>query len=67
MGETIWFVPTSLTHLEASSSIPGPIFHLSILGKTLIILSTAQAALDLLEKRGANYANRPRLVMAGEL
>lgn len=59
--------PASFIHLKAFSRILGPIIHLSILGQSLIVLTTPQAALDLLEKRGVNYANRPRLVMAGEL
>ncbi|KXN84793.1 O-methylsterigmatocystin oxidoreductase [Leucoagaricus sp. SymC.cos] len=45
----------------------GPIVHLSILGKSMIVLNTAKAALDVLEKKGAIYADRPRLVMAGEI
>jgi len=32
-----------------------------------IILGSAQAAWDLLEKRGAIYSSRPRFVMGGEL
>jgi len=32
-----------------------------------IILGSAQAAWDLLEKRGAKYSSRPRFIMGGEL
>jgi hypothetical protein len=31
------------------------------------MLNTAKATIDLLEKRGAKYAGRPELFMAGEL
>ncbi|AEO59410.1 hypothetical protein MYCTH_2307682 [Thermothelomyces thermophilus ATCC 42464] len=45
----------------------GPIMHLSMGGQPLIILSTHQAAHDLLNKRSARYSDRPRMVMSGEL
>ncbi|KAL3469487.1 cytochrome P450, partial [Aspergillus californicus] len=41
--------------------------HLSMAGQSLIILSTHQAAHDLLNRRSAQYSDRPRMVMAGEL
>jgi cytochrome P450 len=41
--------------------------HLSMGGQPLVILSTHQAAHDLLSKRSARYSDRPRMVMAGEL
>ncbi|KAF4344078.1 cytochrome P450 monooxygenase [Fusarium beomiforme] len=45
----------------------GPIMHLSMGGQPLIILSTHQAAHDLLNRRSAQYSHRPRFVMCGEL
>lgn len=45
----------------------GPITYISLFGKPVIILNTSQATLDLLEKRSVSYANRPRLIMAGEM
>lgn len=45
----------------------GPIMHMNMGGQPLILLSTTQAAHDLLSRRGAHYSDRPRLVMAGEL
>lgn len=45
----------------------GPIMSLSMGGQPLIILSTTQAAQDLLAKRSAKYSDRPKMVMAGEL
>ncbi|KAL4919599.1 cytochrome P450 [Aspergillus aurantiobrunneus] len=41
--------------------------HLSMAGQSLIILSTHQAAHDLLNRRSSRYSDRPRMVMAGEL
>ena len=45
----------------------GPVMHLSLAGQPLIVLSTNQAAQDLLSRRSRAYSDRPRLVMAGEL
>ncbi|GKU07111.1 unnamed protein product [Fusarium langsethiae] len=45
----------------------GPVMSLSMGGQPLIILSTTQAAQDLLAKRSAKYSDRPKMVMAGEL
>jgi hypothetical protein len=41
--------------------------HINILGKHIIILSSLQAARDILEKRSANYSDRPRFVLLVEL
>jgi hypothetical protein len=37
------------------------------MGQGLIFLNTYEAAVDLLEKRGAVYSDRSKYVMAGEL
>jgi len=62
-------LPKSLQwlHLYHWSKKYGPVMHLSMAGQPLIILSTHQAAHDLLSKRSARYSDRPRMVMAGEL
>lgn len=33
--------------------------HLNALGHSFVILGSEQAAIDLLEQRGANYSERP--------
>ena len=45
----------------------GDICHLNILGQDIVFINSAQAAFDLLDKRGAIYSGKPRLVMVGEL
>ncbi|KAJ5496506.1 Cytochrome P450 [Penicillium fimorum] len=45
----------------------GPVMHLSMAGQPLIVLSTHQAAHDLLSRRSSRYSDRPRMVMAGDL
>ncbi|KAI0515470.1 putative cytochrome P450 oxidoreductase [Xylaria bambusicola] len=39
------------------------ILHFNVLGRSIIILDSIEAAHDLLDKRGANYADRPRFVL----
>lgn len=38
-----------------------------VFGQRIVILNSAQAAVDLLEKRGAKYAGRPYLTAAGDM
>ncbi|KAJ7496786.1 cytochrome P450 [Mycena latifolia] len=45
----------------------GPIVHLSVLGKSIIILSDVNVAIQMLDKKSRVYSNRPNLVMGGEL
>ncbi|KAI0161224.1 cytochrome P450 [Xylariaceae sp. FL1272] len=45
----------------------GPIMHFDMAGQPLIVLSSNQAAQDLLNRRSGQYSDRPRMVMAGEL
>ncbi|KAK3375854.1 hypothetical protein B0T24DRAFT_490609, partial [Lasiosphaeria ovina] len=39
------------------------ILHFSVLGRSIVVLNSVEAARDLLDKRGANYADRPRFVL----
>jgi len=41
--------------------------HLRIFRQHIVILSTLEAARDLLEKRGSIYSDRPRFVLLSEL
>jgi cytochrome P450 len=62
-------LPKSLPWLQLHhwSKQYGPIMHLNMGGQPIIILTSQQAAYDLLSKRGARYSDRPRFIMAGEL
>ncbi|TDL26036.1 cytochrome P450 [Rickenella mellea] len=55
-----------LTYLQWSKTY-GDVLHLSIFGRSLVILNSWKTVNDLLDKRSAIYSDRPRLVMAGEL
>jgi hypothetical protein len=39
------------------------VLYFNALGKSIVVLNSAEAALDLLEKRNAIYSDRPSLVM----
>lgn len=45
----------------------GPVVWLRIPGQNFLILNSFESARELLEKRGSNYVDRPKWVMAGEL
>jgi hypothetical protein len=39
--------------------VPGPIIHYRSYGRSTVILNTGEAAIDVLVRRGASYADRP--------
>ena len=41
--------------------------HARALGSSNVVLNTLEACIDLLEKRGAIYSDKPKMIMAGEL
>ncbi|KAJ7146609.1 hypothetical protein C8R44DRAFT_599699 [Mycena epipterygia] len=41
----------------------GDVIHLQVLGRSIIILDTYQAAVNLLDKRGLNYSDRPNFTL----
>lgn len=45
----------------------GPVMYLDMAGQPFIVLSSHQAAQDLLSRRSSKYSDRPRRVMCGEL
>ena len=47
--------------------IVGDVVYAKFFRQPVIILNSAQAALDLMEKRGAKYSGRPRFVYLSEL
>ena len=42
---------------------PGNVLYLNMLGQDIIVLGSLNAARDLLDKRSANYSDRPKSVM----
>ncbi|KAG8982931.1 hypothetical protein FRB90_006453, partial [Tulasnella sp. 427] len=45
----------------------GPMTYLEVVGQPHLVISSYDMVRELFEKRGSNYINRPRMVMAGEL
>ncbi|TFK93396.1 cytochrome P450 [Polyporus arcularius HHB13444] len=45
----------------------GELVYLNIFGQGLLFVNSYEAAVDLLEKRGAIYSDKPKMIMAGEL
>lgn len=41
-------------------NLAGDVLHLSTPGRSIIVLNSTKAAVDLLDKRGTNYSDRPR-------
>lgn len=45
----------------------GDIVYLHVFGQGLLFLNTYEIAIDLLERKGAIYSDKPARVMAGDL
>ncbi|KAF8629505.1 hypothetical protein AX17_005631 [Amanita inopinata Kibby_2008] len=45
----------------------GDVVYLHVFGQGLVFLNSPEAAVDLLDKRGSIYSDKPQLVMVGEL
>lgn len=45
----------------------GPVTWITVPGQNILIVNTYEAMCELLDKRGATYIDRPRIVMIGEL
>ncbi len=62
MGEEMGYVQPRLYHLFLFSlSVIGPILSISVLGQRIVILNRAEDAVELLDKKGLNYSDRPSI------
>lgn len=52
-------------HLHVVSQ--GDILSVSIFGRRLVVINSAQTAIDILDKKGAIYSGKPIMGMVGEL
>jgi hypothetical protein len=50
-------------YIEWGKKYSSDILYLNVLGRPIIVINSAKVAHDLLDKRGANYASRPRFVL----
>ncbi|KAJ7232413.1 cytochrome P450, partial [Mycena rebaudengoi] len=55
------------TFTKWSKELGSDIIHLSVAGKSIIILSSVDVVFDLLDQRSAIYSDRPRSIMVNEL
>ncbi|KAJ7252542.1 cytochrome P450 [Mycena rebaudengoi] len=55
------------TYAKWSKELGSDIIHLSVAGKSIIILSSVDVVFDLLDQRSAIYSDRPRSIMINEL
>lgn len=66
MGKAIQFVRKNALMMENTTKTISPdseVIHVKVLGQHMICLNTVKAATDLLDRRGANYCDRPRFTM----
>ncbi|KAJ7771576.1 cytochrome P450 [Mycena metata] len=56
-----------ITYMEWARKFNSDILHLNVVGTSIIVLSTAEAANELLEKRASIYSDRPRFRMVNDL
>ncbi|KII95683.1 hypothetical protein PLICRDRAFT_48632 [Plicaturopsis crispa FD-325 SS-3] len=59
-------VPTDnpeIAYAKWSKEYDSDVLYFNILGQPVIVLNSVQAAVDLLDKRGSNYCDRPRFVL----
>ncbi|GAB1312809.1 O-methylsterigmatocystin oxidoreductase [Madurella fahalii] len=54
-------------HWLKHKDLYGPISSVNVFGQTIILVHDLQVAFELLDKRGAKYSSRPRMVFAGEM
>ena len=54
-------------HWLKHKDLYGPLSSVTVFGQTIVLLHDLETALELLDKRGAKYSSRPRMVFAGEM
>lgn len=71
MGKAVRLVSPCLSVILLGVSLTwftiGDVVYVHIFGQGLVYLNTYEAALDLLDRRGSIYSDKPRLVMVQEL
>ncbi|KAH8892154.1 cytochrome P450 CYP621A2 [Thozetella sp. PMI_491] len=48
---------------KVSKELGSDVISFNVLGQRVVVLNSVEAAVDLLDKRGANYSDRPRFVL----
>jgi hypothetical protein len=63
MGKNLRRVPRFLVLHVLTFAHTGDVMHLDVLGQSMIILDTKEAAVELLHKRSLNYSDRPKFTL----
>lgn len=53
--------------IYTTSRLLGPLFYLNLGGKPTVVIGNHKVAVDLLEKRGSIYSNRPANIVATQI
>lgn len=68
MVPQVWYVDSLLPDaIYQAPFISGDIVHVTVLGQHIVMLNSAKAVTDLLERRSAVYSSRPQTTMIGDL
>lgn len=59
-GQSLFLERMSISVLTDSL---GDVMHIHFLGQSVVVLNSAKAAVDLLDKRSANYSDRPHFAL----
>ena len=51
------------TYARWAKEYKSDVIHVHMLGQPVVVLNSVQSAIDLLDKRGSNYCDRPRFVL----
>jgi hypothetical protein len=52
-----------LYYQKLSKELNSDVLSFNVLGQRVVVLNSVEAAVDLMDKRGANYCDRPRFVL----
>ena len=61
------FVSGTRTNWSLTPFFIGGLIYVNVLGKPMVIINKLEIARELLDKRGVNYSDRPRLVLLCEM
>lgn len=64
MGKGIWYVGGDTVRANTKYvKLESDVLYFNILGRPVVVLNSLKAAVELLDKRGSNYQDRPRFVL----
>lgn len=67
MGRPVWYDSQTMSHTSFAYSFIGGMVYVKVLNQAILAISSFDIARDLLEKRGAIYSDRPRMVLLNEV